>query len=301
MLAREHGMSRTPVREGLRDCGRSVTSIESLVTDTSLLASPYSPFTTPTMCAGCSKARRRRRPRSLPHRKTFALHADVAPACRGRCATFGAMRSTSRPPTAMPKRPTPRFHMAIAAAGRNGLAMELVERCLAQVDRFMSLGVHFGAFQEVPPSASGDRGRDRTARRCGRSRAHGRTPGLRQPTDEGCAAARRTHHDRRRVAFDGIPLAPPRSTMRAPRASPRGSTEWIRTGTRRLAPQAANRTPSGTNRQIRASRQDQCRDGVALWGSRVIADIQDPGHRYPVFRTRCTVKMDAVERFVRLT
>ena len=41
-----------------------------------------------------------------------------------------------------------RFHMAIAAAARNGLAMELIERCLAQIDRFMSLGVHFGAFQE---------------------------------------------------------------------------------------------------------------------------------------------------------
>jgi DNA-binding GntR family transcriptional regulator len=41
-----------------------------------------------------------------------------------------------------------RFHMAIARAARNGLALELIERCLAQVDRFMSLGVHFGPFQE---------------------------------------------------------------------------------------------------------------------------------------------------------
>jgi DNA-binding GntR family transcriptional regulator len=40
------------------------------------------------------------------------------------------------------------FHMAIAACARNGLALELIERCLAQVDRFMSLGVNFGAFQE---------------------------------------------------------------------------------------------------------------------------------------------------------
>lgn len=40
-----------------------------------------------------------------------------------------------------------RFHMAIAAAGRNQLAADLIARCLAQVDRFMSLGVSFGQFQ----------------------------------------------------------------------------------------------------------------------------------------------------------
>ena len=40
------------------------------------------------------------------------------------------------------------FHLAIAAAARNTLAMELIERCLAQVDRFMSLGVNFGPFQQ---------------------------------------------------------------------------------------------------------------------------------------------------------
>jgi DNA-binding GntR family transcriptional regulator len=46
-----------------------------------------------------------------------------------------------------------RFHMSIAAAARNTLAMDLIERCLAQVDRFMSLGVHFGPFQEVATDA----------------------------------------------------------------------------------------------------------------------------------------------------
>ncbi len=40
------------------------------------------------------------------------------------------------------------FHLAIAACARNGLALELIERCLAQVDRFMSLGVSFGQFTE---------------------------------------------------------------------------------------------------------------------------------------------------------
>ena len=46
-----------------------------------------------------------------------------------------------------------RFHMAIAAAARNTLAQELIERCLAQVDRFMSLGVQFGPFQEGATAA----------------------------------------------------------------------------------------------------------------------------------------------------
>jgi DNA-binding GntR family transcriptional regulator len=46
-----------------------------------------------------------------------------------------------------------RFHMAIAAAARNTLAQELIERCLAQVDRFMSLGVQVGPFQEGATAA----------------------------------------------------------------------------------------------------------------------------------------------------
>ena len=41
-----------------------------------------------------------------------------------------------------------RFHLAIAECAHNSLALELIERCLAQVDRFMSLGVNFGQFTE---------------------------------------------------------------------------------------------------------------------------------------------------------
>lgn len=40
------------------------------------------------------------------------------------------------------------FHLAIAAVARNTLAMELIERCLAQVDRFILLGLNFGPFQD---------------------------------------------------------------------------------------------------------------------------------------------------------
>ena len=45
------------------------------------------------------------------------------------------------------------FHLAIARCARNGLALELIERCLAQVDRFMSLGVNFGQFTATATEA----------------------------------------------------------------------------------------------------------------------------------------------------
>lgn len=40
-----------------------------------------------------------------------------------------------------------RFHLAIARAARNTLATELIERCLGQVDRFLSLAPTPGQFQ----------------------------------------------------------------------------------------------------------------------------------------------------------
>ncbi len=40
-----------------------------------------------------------------------------------------------------------RFHLAVAHAARNTLATELIERCLAQIDRFLSLGASPGQFQ----------------------------------------------------------------------------------------------------------------------------------------------------------
>ncbi len=100
-----------------------------------------------------------------------------------------------------------RFHMAIAAAARNTLAQELIERCLAQVDRFMSLGVQFGPFQEGATAAHLEIV-DAIARRdpAAAPRAHGRAPRLRQPADEGRAAARPALRRRRRVG-GGITLA----------------------------------------------------------------------------------------------
>lgn len=40
-----------------------------------------------------------------------------------------------------------RFHLAIAEAARNTLATELIERCLAQIDRFLSPGASPSQFQ----------------------------------------------------------------------------------------------------------------------------------------------------------
>jgi DNA-binding GntR family transcriptional regulator len=40
-----------------------------------------------------------------------------------------------------------RFHLAIARTARNTLATELIERCLAQIDRFLSLGASPSQFQ----------------------------------------------------------------------------------------------------------------------------------------------------------
>ena len=39
------------------------------------------------------------------------------------------------------------FHLTIARVARNTLATELIERCLAQIDRFLSLGISPSQFQ----------------------------------------------------------------------------------------------------------------------------------------------------------
>jgi DNA-binding GntR family transcriptional regulator len=147
MLAREHGMSRTPVREGLarlwqeryldRVVGHgyfvarvTVQSIHDTYDVRRLLesatAARAAELATPDEIA------RMRMLATVPRMEHDPRHdaPDVPVAYRDAEAANA------------------RFHMAIAAAARNSLAMELIERCLAQVDRFMSLGVHFGAFQE---------------------------------------------------------------------------------------------------------------------------------------------------------
>jgi len=140
-LAREHGMSRTPVREGLarlwqeryldRVVGHgyfvarvTVQSIHDTFDVRRLLES-----------AAASGAAERATPDEIDAIRRFAV--IPSPGTDYREAEAANVR----------------FHMAIAAAARNTLAQELIERCLAQVDRFMSLGVQFGAFQEGATAA----------------------------------------------------------------------------------------------------------------------------------------------------
>jgi GntR family transcriptional regulator, rspAB operon transcriptional repressor len=148
MLAREHAMSRTPVREGLARLWQEqyldrVAGHGYFVARVTV-QSIHDTFDVRRVIEGAAAAwaaqratddeiDQLRRLASLPQ----SLSAD-------------ARRSRSDAPAEYrdAEAANVRFHLAIAAAARNTLAMELIERCLAKVDRFMSLGVHFGPFHQ---------------------------------------------------------------------------------------------------------------------------------------------------------
>jgi len=131
-LATEHGMSRTPIREGLsrlwtehyldRVAGHGYfvarLTVES-IRDT---------FDVRRLLEGAAAAR------------AALLATDEQIAQLRTLAAFPMLPDAYRQAEAA----NARFHLAIAAAANNRLALELIERCLAQVDRFMSLGVTFG-------------------------------------------------------------------------------------------------------------------------------------------------------------
>lgn len=136
-LADEHGMSRTPIREGLsrlwqeqyldRIPGRGyfVARITvQTITDT---------FEVRRLLEGAASARAAElaTPIEIQQLRTLA-RVRLAPADY-RDAEAGNTR----------------FHLAIASAARNRLAVELIERCLAQVDRFLSLGMAPAPLQEA--------------------------------------------------------------------------------------------------------------------------------------------------------
>jgi DNA-binding GntR family transcriptional regulator len=146
VLAREHGMSRTPVREGLarlwqeryldRVAGHGYfvarVTVQS-IRDT---------FDVRRLLEGAAAARG----------AELATGEEVE-LLRGLAVLPETDASMRRSRTDAPSEyrdaeaANVRFHLAIASAARNSLAMELIERCLGQVDRFMSLGVNFGDFQ----------------------------------------------------------------------------------------------------------------------------------------------------------
>ena len=148
VLAREHGMSRTPVREGLtrlwqeryldRVAGRGY--FVARVT----IQSIHDTFDVRRLLEGAAAARAASAatPTDIQRLRALAvipaLDAPAGAASRGRTAAQYRRAEAANV----------RFHIAIAAAAGNSFAQELIERCLSQIDRFISLGVNFGPLQE---------------------------------------------------------------------------------------------------------------------------------------------------------
>ena len=140
-LAAEHGMSRTPIREGLsrlhheryldRVAGHGYFVARVTV------KSIHDTFDVRRLLEGAAAARAATTAteEEIAVLRRLAQSADPAAAYRDAEAANA------------------RFHLAIASAARNTLAFELIERCLAQVDRFMSLGLAFGPFQQGAQAA----------------------------------------------------------------------------------------------------------------------------------------------------
>lgn len=148
-LAREHGMSRTPVREGLARLWQE-RYLDRVVGHGYFVArvtvqSIHDTFDVRRLLEGAAAARAAERATEdeIAAMRQFAVvSAPPATAVASHDNDYREAEAANV-----------RFHMAIAAAARNTLAQELIERCLAQVDRFMSLGVQFGPFQEGATAA----------------------------------------------------------------------------------------------------------------------------------------------------
>ncbi len=146
MLAKEHGMSRTPVREGLARLWQEryldrVAGHGYFVARVTV-QSIHDTFDVRRLLEGAAAARAAEL--STPD-EVAALRQLAVVAISHEEHAEGAYRDAEVANL--------KFHLAIATAARNTLALELIERCLAQVDRFMSLGVNFGPFQEGATAA----------------------------------------------------------------------------------------------------------------------------------------------------
>jgi GntR family transcriptional regulator, rspAB operon transcriptional repressor len=134
-LAAAHGMSRTPIREGLarlwqqgyldRLPGRGYFVARVTV------QSIHETFEVRRLLEGAAAARAAERatPEAVARLRAAAL---VPPTPNYRESEAANVR----------------FHLEIAALAGNSLAAELIARCLEQVDRFMALGVAVRQFQE---------------------------------------------------------------------------------------------------------------------------------------------------------
>jgi DNA-binding GntR family transcriptional regulator len=136
-LAGEHGMSRTPIREGLARLWQE-GYLDRVVGHGFFVARVtvqqiHDTFDVRRLLEGAAAARA----------AELATPADVERLRSLALVPIGEGQDYRQSESA-----NVQFHLAIAACARNGLAVELIERCLAQVDRFMSLGVSFGQFTE---------------------------------------------------------------------------------------------------------------------------------------------------------
>ena len=144
-LASEHGMSRTPIREGLARLWQE-GYLERVLGHGYFVARVtvqqiHDTFDVRRLLEGSAAARAAEMATSLEIDQIRRL-ADVP---------IRASQNYRESEVA-----NVQFHLAIASAAHNTLALELIERCLAQVDRFMSLGVSFGAFQDIASEAHRD-------------------------------------------------------------------------------------------------------------------------------------------------
>jgi len=141
-LASEHGMSRTPIREGLARLWQE-GYLDRVVGHGYFVARVtvqqiHDTFDVRRLLEGAAAAR-----------AAELASAEEAERLRGLALVpIGAGQDYRQSEMA-----NVQFHLAIATCARNGLALELIERCLAQVDRFMSLGVNFGQFTETATEA----------------------------------------------------------------------------------------------------------------------------------------------------
>ena len=145
-LAREHGMSRTPVREGLARLWQE-RYLERVVGHGYFVArvtvqSIHDTFDVRRLLEGAAAANAAGR--ATGEEIDLMRRLAVVPLRTNAHGDIDYREAEAA---------NARFHMAVAAAARNTLAQDLIERCLAQVDRFMSLGVQFGPFQDGATAA----------------------------------------------------------------------------------------------------------------------------------------------------
>jgi DNA-binding GntR family transcriptional regulator len=136
-LASEHGMSRTPIREGLARLWQE-GYLDRLVGHGYFVARVtvqqiHDTFDVRRLLEGAAAARAA----ELATGDEVERLVGLASLPMGADQNYRQSEGVNA-----------QFHLAIAACARNTLALELIERCLAQVDRFMSLGVNFGQFTE---------------------------------------------------------------------------------------------------------------------------------------------------------